>query len=268
MDNIHSLAIIDNAAVVGKNVKIGPFSSVGPGVVLEDGVKIHENVVIKGKTLIGSQTEIHPFTAIGLPPQDLKYEGEESEIIIGKNCQIREHATIHGGTAAGGLVTQIGDNCLLMVGCHIAHDCIIGNNVVMANASCLAGHVTLGDFCKIGGLSAVLQFVTIGKHAMIGGLTGVTNDVTPYAMIFGARGYLCGLNIIGLKRHGFNRSVIKEIKSIYQFLFYTKEDTFQNRLIAAQSLIKTPHGQEIINFLSTTDSKKRVCQPRRSDVKN
>lgn len=259
MNNIHTMAVLEKGAEIGKNVKIGAFSYIGPNVTIEDGALIHENVVIKGKTKIGSGTEIHPFAAIGLPPQDIKYKGEQTQTIIGKNCQIREHVTIHAGTNEND-ITSVGNNCLLMVGSHIAHDCTVGNDVYMANSAALAGHVSVGDFSIIGGLSAILQYVRIGKYAMICGMTGVANDVTPYAMVFGNRGTLCGLNIIGLKRNGLSRESIREINLLYQFLFYQKELSFKNRIEQAKKKVLSIHGQEIINFL-LQDTKKSICQP-------
>ena len=260
MNDINSMVVIEQGAQIGENVKIGPFSYIGKEVIIEDGVTIHENVVIKGKTKIEEGTEIYPFASIGLPPQDLKYDGEKSEVIVGKNCRIREHVTIHAGTSTGIMKTVVGDNCLLMVGTHIAHDCIVGTNVVMANNATLAGHVIVGDYSIIGGLSAILQHVRIGKYAMIGGMTGVTNDVTPYAMIFGNRGVLCGLNLIGLKRRGFSRDEIREINLLYQLLFYKKDLTFKNRLDLAREQVISAHGQIIIDFL-LEDSKKNICHP-------
>lgn len=260
MGTIHHLALVEEGASLGHNVTIGPFTTIGANVVIEDNVVIHEHVVIRGATFIGEGTEIYPYTTIGLPPQDLSFNGEPSQVIVGKNCKIRESVTIHSGTAKGISLTRVGDNCLLMVGAHVAHDCIIGNNVIMANYTSLAGHVDVGDYCIIGGHSAVLQFVRLGKHAMIGGMTGVTNDVTPYGMVFGNRAMLCGLNVVGLKRRGFSKDEIKEIRRLYQFIFYSNEANFEQRLNAAQEQVRSPAGAELINFLKS-DSKKSFCKP-------
>ncbi|KTD16883.1 acyl-ACP--UDP-N-acetylglucosamine O-acyltransferase [Legionella jordanis] len=261
MNKIHELVVVEKGAVLGDNIEINPFCSIGSEVVIEDNVKIHEHVVIKGKTVIGAGTEIYPFASIGLPPQDLKYRGERSETIIGKNCQIREHVTIHAGTASGIMLTKVGDNCLLMAGSHVAHDCIVGNEVIIANCAALAGHVVIDDFCIIGGLAAILQFVRIGKYAMICGMTGVTTNVPPFAMVFGNRGYLSGLNLVGMKRRGFTREEIKEINSLYKIIFFNNELSFKARVEAAKERVNSIHGQEIINFLSE-NSKKNFCQPR------
>lgn len=260
MGTIHQLALIEEGASLGTNVTIGAFTTIGTNAVIEDNVVIHEHVVIKGNTLIGEGTEVYPYTTIGLAPQDLSYNGEYSRVIVGKRCKIRENVTIHAGTIKGISLTQVGDDCLLMVGAHIAHDCVIGHNVIMANYTSLAGHVEVGDYCIIGGHSAILQFVRRGKYAMIGGMTGVTNDVTPYGMVFGNRAVLCGLNVVGLKRHGFSKNEIKEIRRLYQLIFYNNEANFEQRVNAAQQQPHSAAGLELINFL-TADSKKNFCRP-------
>ena len=169
-NSIHKTAIIDKKTNLGENIVIGPYSTIGPNVKIKNNVKIHSQVNIQGYTFIDECTEIFPFASIGTIPQDLKYHGEKSKLIIGKKNRIREHVTINPGTKGGGLITKIGNNCLFMVGSHVAHDCTLGNNVIMANNATLAGHVKVDDFAIIGGLSAVHQFVRIGKHAMVGGI--------------------------------------------------------------------------------------------------
>ena len=174
MTNIHPSAIVDPLATLADSVHVGPFCSIGPNVVLEANVHLHSHVVIDGRTKIGEGSEIFPFASIGMAPQDLKYRGEESFLEIGKRNKIREYVTMNPGTEGGGLLTRVGDDCLFMVGAHVAHDCLVGNNVILANNATLAGHVTVGDFAIIGGLSAVHQFVRIGPHAMIGGMPEAT----------------------------------------------------------------------------------------------
>ena len=197
---IHKTAIIDNKAKVSASVNIGPYSVIGPNVEIGENVIIHSHVNISGHTKIGNDNKIYPFVSIGNDPQDLKYNGEKTKVVIGNNNKIREYVTIHPGTKGGGEITKIGDNCLFMISSHIAHDCQVGNNVIIANNVPLGGHVTIEDNVVIGGNSAVQQFTRIGKLAMIGGMTGVLHDVIPYGLSIGNRNYLQGLNLIGLRR--------------------------------------------------------------------
>ena len=229
MTAIHETAVVDAAAKIGADVSIGPYCVVGSDVTLGDGVVLKAHVVVDGLTEIGEGTQIYPFASIGLPPQDLKYAGERSSLIIGRNNVIREHATMNPGTKGGGMETRVGDNGLFMIGTHIAHDCRIGNHVIMANNATLAGHVRVDDFAVIGGLAAVHQFVRIGEHAMIGGLSGVEHDVIPFGSVMGERASLSGLNIIGLKRRGFDRDTIHGLRSAYRGLF-EGEGTLEERL--------------------------------------
>lgn len=219
MSSIHQTAIVDPKASLGKNVQIGPYCIIGADVKLGDDVKLHSHVVVDGDTEIGAGTEIYPFASIGTRPQDLKFAGEKSKLVVGKNNQIREYVTMNPGTDGGGLLTKVGDNCLFMMSTHVAHDCILGDNVILANNATLAGHVVVGDFAIIGGLSAVHQFVRIGSHAMIGGMSGVENDVIPFGSVMGERANLSGLNIIGLKRRGFSKTDIHTLRNAYRVLF-------------------------------------------------
>jgi len=217
------LAVVDPAADVHDHVSVGPFCVVGPHVTLHRGVRLISHVVVDGHTAIGEDTVVYPFASIGTPPQDLKYAGETSYTTIGARTVIREHVTINSGTAGGGLHTRVGDDCLLMVGVHVAHDGWVHNRVIMANNATLAGHVVVEDEAVLGGLCAVHQFVRIGRGAMIGGLTGVEQDVLPYALVMGERGSLRGLNLVGLKRSGHSREAIADLQNLYQHLF--KHDT-------------------------------------------
>ncbi len=219
MTEIHNTAIVDKKATIGDGVTIGPFCVVGPHVTLAEGVVLKPHVVVDGHTTVGAGTHIYPFASIGLAPQDLKYAGEESRLIIGRNNVIREYVTMNPGTEGGGMETRIGDGGLYMIGAHIAHDCQIGNNVIMVNNATLGGHVVVGDFAVIGGLAAVHQFVRIGAHAMIGGLSGVEHDVIPFGTVAGERASLSGLNIVGMKRRGFDRETIHGIRAAYKGLF-------------------------------------------------
>lgn len=259
--SIHPTAIVDPAAQLGESVEIGPYSCVGPHVELGDGVRLVSHVVIDGRTRIGAQTEIFPFAVIGLPPQDLKYKGEPSELIIGSGNRIREHVTMNPGTEGGGMVTQVGDEGLFMVGAHVAHDCIVGNRVIMANNATLAGHVRVGDCAILGGLSAVHQFVRIGAHAMIGGMSGVENDVIPFGLVMGDRARLSGLNLVGLERRGFSREDIRGLRAAYRMLF-APEGTLAERIEeVAQAFGNQELVINIIDFIRTK-SPRPLCQPR------
>ena len=216
---IHPTAVVDSQAEVADGVEIGPYCCVGPQVVLGADVILKSHVVIDGTTKVGARSEIYPFASIGLRPQDLKYAGENSELSLGSDNTVREYVTMNPGTEGGGMVTRVGDHCLLMIGVHIPHDCLIGDHVILANNVALGGHVTIDDYAIIGGQSAVHQFVRIGAHSMIGGMTGVENDVIPYGSVIGERGRLSGLNIIGLKRRGFTKEQMHRLRSAYQMMF-------------------------------------------------
>lgn len=261
MAEIHPTAVVDPAARLGADIVIGPYCVVGPGVTLGDGVNLRSHVVVDGLTEIGAGTRIFPFATIGLPPQDLKYHGEESRLIVGRNNVIREHVTMHCGTEGGGMVTRVGDNGLFMIGVHIAHDCVIGNHVIMANNATLAGHVSMGDHAVIGGLAATHQFVRIGAHAMIGGLSGVEQDVIPYGMVMGARAHLWGLNIVGMKRRGFDRETIHGLRAAYKGLF--DGDGVLDERIDAVDKAHRNNGvvREVIDFIRA-DSPRGLTQPK------
>ena len=226
---IHPTAVVDPAAQIDGNVEIGPFCVVGSGVRLHDGVRLLSHVVVEGDTTIGAGTEVFPFTSLGHRPQDLKFQGERTQLVIGSSNTIREHVTMNPGTEGGGGVTQVGDRCLFMAGSHVAHDCRIGNQVILVNNATLAGHVSLGDHVIVGGLSAIHQFVRVGKHAFIGGMTGVEADVIPYGMVRGERGFLGGLNLVGLKRRGFDREAIHTLRKAYRMIF-SDEGTLKERV--------------------------------------
>lgn len=259
---IHPTAIIHPKAVIGANVRVGPYSVVGEHVTLGDDVVLHSHVVVEGRTSIGAGTKIFPFASIGHAPQDLKFHGEESRLIIGKNNSIREHVTMNPGTESGGMETRIGDNGLFMMACHIAHDCMIGNNVIMANNATLGGHVTVGDFAFIGGLAAVHQFIRIGPHAVIGGMSGVENDVIPYGRVKGERAFLAGLNLIGLERRGFTKDDIKTLQKAYNQLF-ADDGTLEQRLEQVEKdYADQPQIMELIKF-AREKTRFPLCQPSR-----
>ena len=262
--SIHPTAIVDKAAEIGSGVEIGPYCVIGPNVVLGDSCRLHAHVVLDGRTSIGAETEIFPFSSIGQIPQDLKYGGEPSELVIGARNVIREHVTMNIGTEGGGMLTKVGDGCLFMAASRVAHDCIVGDNVILANNATLAGHVTVGEYAILGGLSAARQFVRIGKHAMIGGLTGVENDVIPFGTVMGDRARLSGLNLIGLKRRGFTQEQIAELRKAYRLLF-ADEGTFQERVDSvAREFSDHEAVADIVGFIRATGSRGAICQPGRT----
>ena len=258
--NIHPTAIIDDKSSIGSNVEIGPYCIIGPDVTIGEGVKLHSHVVIDGITNIGDRTEIFPFASIGLRGQDKKFEGERSELIIGSDNIIREHVTMNPGTKGGGMKTVVGSHGLFMVGTHIAHDCMIGDHVIMANNATLGGHVHVGDFAVIGGLAAVHQFVRIGAYAVIGGMSGVESDVIPFGRVKGERAFLAGLNLVGLERQGFTKDDIKTLQKAFNNLF-SNEGTLEKRLDTVAS--EYASDDLVMNIVSFAREKSRfpLCQP-------
>ncbi len=263
MAAIHPTAIVEPGATLGAGVKIGPYCVVGPAVELGDGVELISHVVVAGLTRIGPRTRVFPFASIGHSPQDLKYKGEPSRLVIGSDNTIREHVTMNPGTAGGGLLTTVGDHCLFMVASHVAHDCRVGNHVVLANNATIGGHVVLGDWVILGGLAAVHQFVRIGKHAIIGGMSGVENDVIPYGSVMGDRARLAGLNVVGLKRRGFDRDALHDIRRAFRLLF-ADEGTMAERLTDVAELFpENEPVMDIVRFIQSA-SERAICQPRRN----
>jgi UDP-N-acetylglucosamine acyltransferase len=256
---IHNSSVIEKEAKIGRNVKVGPFCYVGSQVQISDGVELISNVHIEGNTKIGKGTKIFPFASIGTQPQDLKYKGESSSLEIGENNTIREYVTINPGTEGGGRKTIIGNNCLLMISSHIAHDCNIGNDVVIANNVPLGGHVTIEDSVVIGGNSAVQQFTRIGRLAMIGGMTGVLKDVIPFGLSFGNRNYLRGINLIGLKRKKYNNKAIMELNSAFKEIFSSK-NLHENLSKINGEYKDNGLVKEVINFIAK-DKKRPICTP-------
>ena len=255
---IHPTAIIDKKAKISKNVEIGPYSVIGPGVEIGENTIIQSHVSILGNTKIGNGNKIYPFVSIN-EPQDLKYDGELTNLVIGNNNKIREYVTINPGTVGGGGKTVIGNNCLFMISSHIAHDCKVGNNVIIANNVPLGGHAIIEDNVVIGGNSAVQQFTRIGKMAMIGGMTGVLNDVIPYGLSTGNRNSLQGLNLIGLRRAKFNNKDILGLSEVYKEIFSSK-NIIDNISKIDNSHIENPLVKDVINFI-TKDKKRSICTP-------
>ena len=258
---IHSTAIISDRAKIGSNVEIGPYSIIGDNVEIADNVKIMSHVCVDGDTYIGEGTQVFPFAAVGFCPQDLKFHGEKSRVIIGRNNLIREYVTIHPGTEGGVMRTVIGDNNLLMIGVHVAHDCIVGNNTVLANNVTLAGHVEVGDYAIIGGLSAVHQFVRIGHNAIIGGMTGIERDVIPFGAVKGERGHLYDINVLGLKRANYSREEIVALREAYQIIFFGDKILLENLEAAEKKLSNFDGVKEIVNFMRYK-SNRSYCLPK------
>ena len=257
---IHKSSVIDKNAKLGKNVSIGPFCYVGSEVELNDNVELISNVHIEGNTKIGNETRIFPFASIGTQPQDLKFKNEKNSLIIGKNNLIREYVTINPGTAGGGGVTIIGDNCLFMISSHVAHDCKIGNNVIIANNVPLGGHVTVEDSVVIGGNSAVQQFTRIGRLAMIGGMTGVLKDVIPFGLSIGNRNYLQGLNLIGLRRKKYENQKIIGLDKAYKEIFASK-NLHENLAKINGEYKDNELVNEVVAFIAK-DKKRPICSPQ------
>ncbi len=258
---IHPSAVVDPAARLGAGVRIGPFCVVGPDVTLGDAVTLEAHVVVQGVTTIGPRTRIWPFAAIGCQPQDLKFGGERTELVIGADVMIREHVTMHPGTVGGGGVTRVGDGGLFMVGVHVAHDCRIGDRVIFANNATLGGHVRVGDFAVLGGVCAVHQHVRIGRGAMVGGMSGVEKDVIPYGLVMGDRAALAGLNLVGLKRRGATRETLHGLRAAYRGLF-EGEGALAARAEALRADAAAPaEAHEIAAFI-LAESARSFCTPR------
>jgi UDP-N-acetylglucosamine acyltransferase len=260
---IHKTAIIEDGAQIADGVFIGPYCHIGSGVSLAKNVCLKSHVVIAGDTEIGENTQIFPFASIGHIPQDLKFHGEKSKLVIGSDNVIREHVTMNPGTKGGGMITQVGNNCLFMMSSHIAHDCIVGNNVILANNATLAGHVELGDFVIIGGLSAIHQFVRVGHHAMIGGMSAIESDIIPYGSAMGDRANLAGLNLLGLKRQGVERETIHALRGAYRMIF-AQEGTLEERLEDTIEHFKDNDAvMDLVKFIQD-DSSRAICLPKNS----
>jgi UDP-N-acetylglucosamine acyltransferase len=245
---IHASAVVDPGAQIGAGCTIGPFSVIGPEVTLGDDVEVKSHAVITGWTDIGAGTTIFPFACVGEVPQDLKFKGERTRLIVGERCRIREGATLNTGTQGGGGITRIGDDCLLMTGAHIGHDAQVGNRVILANQAAIAGHCQIGDDVIIGGLSGVHQWVRIGHGAIIGAVTMVTTDVLPHGLVQGPRGELDGLNLVGLKRRGVDRVEITALRAGYQMLAQG-EGSFLDRARRLAEETESTHVREMTDFI-------------------
>jgi UDP-N-acetylglucosamine acyltransferase len=250
---IHPSAVVEDGAVIGAGCEVGPFCVIGPRVTLAERVVVKSHAVVTGWTEVGEETVICPFATVGEVPQDLKYRGEETRLVVGQRCRIREGATLNLGTEGGGGITRVGDDVLIMTGAHVGHDAQIGNRVILVNNVAIAGHCVLGDDVIVGGLSGVHQWVRIGQGAIIGAVTMVTNDVIPYGLVQAPRGELDGLNLVGLKRRGVERGEITSLRAAYQMLAQG-EGTFLDRARKLADETDSVHVKEVTDFiLSASD---------------
>lgn len=257
----HGTAIVEDGARLGDNVRIGAYAVVGPNVVIEDNVVIHPQVVVRGRTRIGSGSVIHSYAVIGGPPQDLSYNDEPTSVTIGPNCTIREYATVHRGTARGRGETVVGAHCFLMLGAHVAHDCVVGDHAVLVNNATLGGHVEVGEHAILGGLSAVQQRCRIGAYVFLGGLSAAVTDVIPYASAIGNRAELGGLNVIGLKRHGFGRPAIRALRGAYQLIFSGIGTRAERLEQVVEKYSDIPGVMKIVDFIRAGGDRP-LCSPR------
>ena len=258
MTRLHPTAIVDSHAELDSEVEVGPYSVIGPGVKIGKGSKIHSHVAIQGRTTLGEHNTVFPFATVGSAPQDLKYRGEPSELIIGDRNTVREYVSLNPGTTGGGMVTRVGDQNLLMMYCHIAHDCTVGSCNVIANGATLGGHVVIEDFVIVGGLVGIHQFVRIGTGAILGAGSMVSKDVPPFCNATGDRARLRGLNVEGLKRRGTEPSVIEAIRKAYRVVFQSNLRTEEALEAVRRDLPAIPEVEKFISFIS--QSQRGVCR--------
>lgn len=260
---VHPSSVVSPDAQLGPGVSIGPFCLVGPDVVLGAGVRLVSHAVVTGRTRVGARTTIYPFASLGHPPQDLKYRGEPTDLVVGEGCLVREGVTMNPGTAGGGGVTRVGDRCVLLAQSHVAHDCQVGQDVILSNNVMLAGHCTIGDHAILGGGCGVHQFSRIGTHAFVGGLAALSTDLIPYGMAFGNHAHLAGLNVVGLRRRGFDRDQVQALRRAYRLLF-ANEGTLKERIedVAAEFAEVAP-VQEIVTFIREGGDR-GLCMPRQA----
>lgn len=247
---IHPTAVVSPNARIGEDSFIGPYCIIGDEVELGNGVRLESHCVVDGRTTIGAETHVFPFVSIGLASQDLKYKGEPSETRIGRRNKIREFVTIHRGTAGGGMLTQVGDDCLIMAQAHIAHDCLVGDGVIMANAATLAGHVVIGDRANIGAYSGVHQFCRVGKEAYVGGYSVVVKDALPFALTVGNHAKCYGLNITGMKRRDYSRSTIDALHHAFHLLLSAKLNTTQALERISEEITDSPEVADLVRFIN------------------
>ncbi|MBF0439122.1 MAG: acyl-ACP--UDP-N-acetylglucosamine O-acyltransferase [Magnetococcales bacterium] len=255
---IHPTAVVDSKAELGAEVRIGPYAVIGPNVILHDQAEVGAHAVIDGHSVIGQGSKIFSFVSIGQAPQDTHYSGEPTRVEIGKRCAIREYVSIHRGTEGGGGLTRVGNDCMIMAYAHVAHDCRVGDHVIMANGATMAGHVEIQDYAVIGGLTAIHQFARIGRNAFIGGASAVSMDVVPYVSAAGNRAKITGVNVVGLRRHGFSEEVIKAIRQAYRIVFRSNLRMEQAIEELERHLSACVEVQSILEFLQT--GQRGICR--------
>jgi UDP-N-acetylglucosamine acyltransferase len=260
---VHPTSIVEDGATIGENVRIGPFCMIGSRVTIGDNTEIMSHVVIEGHTTIGANARIFHKAVLGGEPQNVHYKGEDTELVIGANCVIREGVTMHIGMAAHGGKTTVGDNCLFLAYAHVAHDCHVGDNVILSNNVMLAGHVTIGDRVIMGGGAAIQQFSQVGHHAFIGGLSAVTADVIPYGMVNGGPAYLGGLNVVGMKRSGMDRAAIHAVRSAFRSIFLSEHTVAEGVAAVKAGGVPNEAVADIIAFIES-DRKCGLTSPARS----
>jgi len=258
---IDPTARVAPSAVVGANVEIGPYSVIGPNVIIGEGCRLVSHVIVSGRTTIGARTSVGSFSSLGSPPQSVHYHGEDTALMIGEDCDIREHVTINTGTANGKGITRVGHHCFMMVGSHIGHDCIVGNHVTFANNATLGGFCEIGDYVFLGGLSAVHQFTRVGERVMVGGMVGAVLDVVPFTIVIGDRGKLAGLNRVGLKRGGFSTEQIHALYRAYKALFFGEGTLAQRAEALAETCAGDPQVMKMVDFVRSGRSR-RLMTPR------
>jgi len=255
MAHIHPTAIVERGAKIAPDAQIGPYCVIGPDVTIHDGVRLAAQVHLAGHTTIGARTRIAPFASLGTPPQSVRYRGGPTRLVVGPDCDIREGVSINTGTEDGGGLTEVGARCFFLAGSHVGHDCHVGNDVTLANNAVLGGHVTAGDYVSLGGHAAIHQFVRIGESAMISGVSGVAGDVIPFAFAIGQRAVLKGLNVVGLRRRGFDRADIQRLRGAYRALF-AGEGIFRDRLAAAErNFAGDPLVGKVIGFIQAGNAR-------------
>jgi UDP-N-acetylglucosamine acyltransferase len=260
MSRIHPTAIVASGAELADDVEIGPYCIIGETVKLGPGTQLMSHVVVDGVTELGAGNIIHPFASLGAPPQHTAYKGEPTRLVVGDNNIIREYVTMHTGTPGGRGVTTLGSSCFFMAHSHVAHDCVVADNVLLTHGAILGGHVTAGEFAIIGGVAAVHQYCRVGRHAIVGGLAAVVGDVIPYGSVWGNHAHLEGLNLVGLKRRGFAREVINDLRAAYRMMF-AEEGTFQERVDdVARVFTHSPEVGEIVEFIRA-DANRPLCLP-------
>lgn len=259
---IHKTAIIESGAKIADDAEVGPYCIVGPRVELKERVRLVGHVVVDGRTTIGADTTVYPFASLGHAPQSFAYHGEDTGLMIGEKNIIREYVTMNPGTVGGRGETTVGSNCMFMAHSHIAHDCNVGNNVVFANSATIGGHVEVGNYVWFGGMSGAHQFTRIGPHAFVGGLAGLRGDLIPFGSVVGNHAHLAGLNLVGLKRRGFTRETIHDLRNAYRLLF-AEEGTLQERIDdVAELFAKSPEVMAIIDFIRG-GGQRPLCLPNR-----